>query len=238
MNPTVIEAYAKLGVSRAVVATHPRITPQLRKIGKMLERLNLNLPRDPYFYLSASEHPDARAIIAARASIARYFTKLLPIEAFCVAAAVPTPRVLEMVTVAAMRMGAQASTMLAALSHPDVVKKTIEVALTDAGTDDRAVLHKATGFLPTPRGSQTQITIPINASSSASAQATSQVANVSAPAPENTIRRLSERLNLRRAQPMALPQSSAMELPEDSESVEPELIQLHDLEGEEVDDLD
>ena len=238
-NPTVNDAYRHLDIDRTLVSKLPRITPQLGQVNKMLDKLGLNLPHDPYFYLSASEHPDARAILDARNSLPRYMANLLPIEAFCCKAGISPPRVLEMITVVAMRMGAQASTMLAALSHPEVVKRTIESALTDAGADERAILHKATGFLPTPKGAQTQISIPVNVSAASAATSTAQAASVSAPSPDNTIRRLSERLNLRPAvsQP-ALPVSSATELPDD-EPIEPELVHVRDLasEGEEADDI-
>jgi hypothetical protein len=83
--------------------------------------------------------------------------------------------------------------MIAALAHPRVVEKTIERALTDEGIADRMALHKAMGFLPTPKGSQTIISIM------QSAQANTAVQTVAAPPPEDTIRRLANRLNEARA---------------------------------------
>lgn len=240
MNPTVIQAYQRLGIDRARVAEAPRVTPQLGKITKMLEQLGLNLPRDLYYYLAASDHPDAREIIRVRNSIPRVFAKLLPVEAFCIAASVPTTRVPEMIVVAAMRMGVQASSMIAAMAHPTVVKQTVKMALTDGGVDDREMLHKATGFLPQPRGAQTQINVHTQAN--AASQAEAKAASVSAPAPESAIKRLSERLNLIRAvqtQP-ALPASSARELESSDDSREALLVldPEAELEGEDVDELD
>jgi len=65
------------------------------------------------------------------------------------------------------------------------------MALTDEGHEDRATLHKATGFLPSPKGAQTNIQVVQHASATANAQA----ASVAAPPPEQTIRRLVDRFN-------------------------------------------
>lgn len=243
LNPTVNEAYSRLGIDRALVETCPRVTPQINKIGRMVESFGLNLPRDPYYYLQASDSPDARAILAARSSIPKTFAKLLPIEAFCIAASVPTTRVPELIVVAAMRMGVQASSMIAAMAHPAVVKKTVEVALTDGGVEDRQVLHKATGFLPAPRGAQTQINISSNAQAHAAAASSAQSLSVEAPPVESAIKRLSERLNLRRAQSQpALPASTARTIEHDPDSRDAReamlVLEDRDLEGEEADDLD
>ena len=83
-------------------------------------------------------------------SVPASYRRLLPVEAFCHAAGVSPWRILEAVTVVAVRQGAQASAVLAALVHPRVVEKTIERALQDDGTKERMMLHKAVGFLPTP----------------------------------------------------------------------------------------
>ena len=236
-NPTVKEAYARLGVTLEATSSVPRITPQIRKIGKMLETLNLNLPQDPFYYLAASDHDDARAILAARKSIPRTHARLLPIEAFCVASSVPTSRVPEMIVLAAMRMGVQASSMIAAMAHPSVVKKTVDMALTDGGVEDRQTLHKATGFTPTPKGSHTQINIPIHASASATSSA--QSLSIGAPPVESAIKRLSERLNLKRAQSQpALPATPVYELETESEDSRVAVLDVEtEPEEEDVDEL-
>ena len=82
-------------------------------------------------------------------SVPESYRRLLPVEAFCLAAGVSPWRVLEGITVVAVRQGAQASAILAAVVHPSVVEKTVERALQDDGTKERMMLHKAVGFLPT-----------------------------------------------------------------------------------------
>src|SRR5258708_4009586 len=96
-------------------------------------------------YLHSSDSPDAAAVLECYHSLPKVFRELLPIEAFCIAANVSPMRILEAITAACVRLGAQASTLIAAVNHPRVVEKTVEMALTDDGIEDRATLHKATG---------------------------------------------------------------------------------------------
>ena len=204
-------AYARLGIEESATMAQPPITPQLRMIAKTIRRAgqSKNGTPVPYgpgsdivkawpHYLHASDDPDAKKIIQVFYSIPQWARALLPIEAFCLAASVPTSRVLEIITAACVRLGAQASTIIAAVSHPSVVQKTVEMALTDEGIEDRNTLHKATGFLPTPKSAQTNITVTQNAVASA------QVA-VAAPSPESTIRTLAEAFNQRRGLPASTP---------------------------------
>lgn len=155
------------------------------------------------WYLETSDHPDAKKLLSVYFSTFKIHRRVLPVEAFCVAANVSPLRILEIITATCVRLGAQASNIVAAVNHPRVVQKTVEMALTDEGVEDRAMLHKAAGFLPQPKGSQTNITIAANAQSNSAAQA----AAVPAPPPEQTIRRMVNRFN------------EAKQLPQESGSV-------------------
>jgi len=224
MNNAVLrdEAYRRLGVTERDTLRAPQITPQLRAISKtirrsdqpevtervlpsrghhspvILEQTRHTAPYGPGSdlliswtqYLHAAESKDASAVLDAYYSITKTFASLLPIEAFCLAANVSPLRILETITATIVRLGAQASTIIAAVNHPRVVEKSVEMALTDDGIEDRTLLAKAVGFLPTPKGSR----VIVNASATANSESTAQSAVV-APAPENTIRRLVDRLN-------------------------------------------
>ena len=199
------EAYALLGVPEDLVFHAPQIASQLGMIAKTLE--HKNLPTDPFYYLRASGLSDANKVIDAYFSISKSYARLLPLEAFCVKAGVSPLRVVEIIILTAIRMGTQASAFLAHVSSPDIVQATIEDALN--GSDKvriaaQSMLHKATGFLPTPKGPQTNITLTQNAQT--------QPVTVIAPSPESTIRRLVDRFNdggstktLPEAQPLSLP---------------------------------
>jgi hypothetical protein len=102
---------------------------------------------------------------------------------------------LRIVANVACRIAMYEAQIIAAVSHPFVVGKTVERAMTDEGIADRIALHKATGFLPMPKGSRTIISVMQNAQAPAAAE------SVAAPRPEQTIRRMSDRFNEVRAVP-------------------------------------
>lgn len=142
-------------------------------------------------YLESSDDASCRAVLLAYHTCAYAHRRSLPIEAFCCAANVTTQHVLEQLVLLAVRQGAQAATMLTGLNQPRVVQKTIEMALRDEGVSDRALFHRASGWTPTPKSAQTNITV----TQSAQVAATAQAVAVPAPPPESTIRRLSDRFN-------------------------------------------
>jgi hypothetical protein len=205
-------ALAKLGITPEQLAAAPQITPQLRMIQQRLRRDGRpRVTRDviPYgpggdiliswpYYLASSDSPDAKKVMAKYhivGSVARG-DKVLPIEAYCVSAGVSPSTIFELLVAACVRFGAQACTIIAAVNHPRVVEKSVEMALTDEGIEDRMLLGKATGFLPTPKGSRTIVNVEANSSATANPQVL-----VAAPPPEQTIRRLVDRLNEARGLP-------------------------------------
>lgn len=182
-------AYQHLGIDPQDVERVPFLWPNLRGIAR---RLNRGRAEDaplicPLDLLQWSEDPEARRVLQKYLSVPESYRRLLPAEAYCCAAGVSPWRVLEVVTGVAVRLGAQASSILAAVWHPRVVEKTIEMALTDEGTADRNTLHRATGFTPLPKGSTTIVNVQQNTQG--------QIASFPAPRPEDTIRRLSARFN-------------------------------------------
>jgi len=206
-------ALTRLGVIWRDVERQPLISPLLRQIWRQLDQASKasgqpigTLPTNPYYYLHASDSPEARKVLDSYYSISKSDRKFLPIEAFCLAAQVSPLRVLEVIVATCIRVGATSSSVIAAVAHPRVVEKTVEVALTDYGHADRETLHKATGFLPAPKGAHTSIQIVQQ-----NAQTQSQVAaTVAAPPPEQTVRRLADRFN--DARPM-LPAPAPSNLP-------------------------
>jgi hypothetical protein len=79
----------------------------------------------------------------------------------------------------------------AAVAMPSIVERSIEVALTEKGAADRKMQLQHSGFLPIPVGSKTNIAI-VQASTG------EQHVVVTAPKPEETIRRLSDAFNAMR----------------------------------------
>jgi hypothetical protein len=181
-------AYARLSISPAAIRSAPPISSQLRMAARNL-RLR-NLPASPYYYLKCSAAPEAQKIVEVYYSMPKNQRDLVPIEAYCVAVNVDTLLVLDLITRACAAISRQSSTIIAAINHPAVVEKTVEIALTDDGIKDRMILHKATGFLPSPSGPRTTVNVAANASATSAPQIA-----VIAPPPEQTIRRLVDRFN-------------------------------------------
>jgi hypothetical protein len=102
---------------------------------------------------------------------------------------------LKLIADATYRFSIYSAQIAAAVALPSVVERSIEVALTDRGIADRKMLFQHAVFLPMPSGASTRIAIMQNAQLSTTAQPVITVA----PRPEETIRRLSDRLNDARA---------------------------------------
>ena len=202
-------AYRAIDVDPALVRLQPHITSQLRMLSRKLHRRNL--PSSPYYYLKFAPGEIARKIVALYYSLPRDQRDMLPIEAYCIAVGERSTEVFEIITRAVAAISRQTSAIIAASAHPAVVDKTVEMALTDEGIEDRNTLHKAVGFLPTPKGSQTTVNVAANAS------ATAQSATVLAPPPEHTVRTLVDLFNEARGLPPAsahiLPVAEADTLP-------------------------
>jgi hypothetical protein len=98
---------------------------------------------------------------------------------------------LKTVADAAFRFSMYTAQIIAAAALPSVVECCAKAALTEEGIADRKMLFQHTGFLPTLAGSQTNISIMQNAQLNAAAQPVI----TAAPRPDETIRRLCDRLN-------------------------------------------
>jgi len=193
-------AYQHLGIQPESVERVPFLWPNLRGIAHRLNRGRAKdaPPVSALDLLQWSEDPEARKVLQKYLSVPESYRRLLPAEAYCCAAGVSPFRVLEVIAGVAVRLGAQTSAVLAAVWHPRVVEKTIEMALTDEGIADRNALHRATGFTPLPKGSTTIVNVQQNA------QGHVPVNCVPAPRPEDMIRRLSAAFNeARQTQPAA-----------------------------------
>lgn len=147
-------AYRYLGIDPESVPCVPFFRASLTRIGRSLNHPRMKPePRArvirPFDCLQATDHPDALKVSSVYRSVPASYRRLLPPEAFCIAAGVDPFRVLELIAGGAARQTGQATAVIAALRHSRVVEKTIEIAMTDAGTAERQMLHKATGFLPT-----------------------------------------------------------------------------------------
>lgn len=144
-------AFAQLGIDPASVQCVPFFRASVTRIGRLLNHPRIKPEPDarlirPFDCLQASDHPDACKVSRVYRSVPESYRRLLPPEAFCIAAGVDPFRVLELIAAGAARQTGQASAVIAALWHPRVVEKTIERALQNGGTRERAMMHRACGF--------------------------------------------------------------------------------------------
>lgn len=86
-------------------------------------------------------------MLAAYNRVPESYRRLLPPEVYCHVANASPWKILEIVAGVAVRQGAQAAAIVAAIQHPRVVQKTVERALQDDGVREREILHKACGFI-------------------------------------------------------------------------------------------
>lgn len=139
-------------------------------------------------YLSGSEEPDARTVMALRARLTQSQADACPFEAYCVAAGLSTKKMFGLISQECYDQATLATALLAKARHPDVVQATIDMALSPLGDKDRKMLHQAQGFVPVPKTAVTHI--------HGNVDARQQTANVAVLPPfEDSIRKLADRFN-------------------------------------------
>jgi hypothetical protein len=144
-------AYRCLDIDPKDVQCFPFFATDLRRIARAVRGADKDCPRTAPVraldFLECSEDPEARKVLEVYRSVPESYRRLLRPEDFCHAAGVSPWRVLECITVAAVRLGAMGSAIVAAIYLPRVVQKTVERAIQDDGTEERKMFHNATGFL-------------------------------------------------------------------------------------------
>jgi hypothetical protein len=145
-------AYRRLGINPKDVQCIPFLAAQLRRIARTARCVDTHNPDAPpcrpLDYLRFSEDPEARKVLEVYDSVPESYRRLLRPEDFCHAAGVSPWRVLEIITVVAVRNAGQACAIVSSILQPRVVAKIVERALQDDGMKECVLLSKATGFLP------------------------------------------------------------------------------------------
>ena len=192
---TKTKACKRLGIQPEQLLSMPQITPMLEGLSKNLK--SRGLPEDPFFYLNTSSDPDALKLMVIYRSAIPSMKAVVPLEAFCLAAAVDPNSILDSIVSAISRANTINSTVRISASQPKVVDAMVDSAMEPGieGYKDRELHMKVSGLYPMPKGNRT--TVNVNNTANASA---APVQNFIAPAPEQTVRRLSERLHALKVQ--------------------------------------
>jgi len=193
-----VTVYDRLAIVKDAVELQPRISERLHSLFQIMPRDEAGNPRDAYYYLHASDAPEAKAILERYYSIPKTSRRSLSIEVFATAAKVPALKVLEVIFGTAARIAQEqtmVATALASIAQTEVVESAIASSKFpgEVGFADRQLLAKITGLLPQPKGPSTKITV----TTSSNANATAAV--VGTPPPEAMIRRLADRFNEHRS---------------------------------------
>jgi hypothetical protein len=137
-----------LEVTPEQLAAAPRIEHLLKPIGTRAA---------VFEYLSASEEPEVRAIFQLRQRLTEEQKNAVPIEAYALAVKISPKKLFGFIMQEVMDQSSKTVTMVAKLHHPAIIETTIKQAKKAAGVKDREMMHKALGFLPTPKNSVTVI---------------------------------------------------------------------------------
>jgi hypothetical protein len=137
-------AYQRLGIRPEDVQCMPFFRASLSRIARLLNRPHGrgDQPSTPvcvFDCLQYSNDLDVLRVLNLYRSVPASYRRLLPMEAFCHAAAVSPQVVLANIAAGAVRMNASAAAIVAGAWHPQVVLKTVK---------ERMVLHRAAGFFP------------------------------------------------------------------------------------------
>jgi hypothetical protein len=201
-----ISASEHLGISAADVLLQPRLSQYIAM------QLDISpLVAIEHLHLSAAECAKKFLTVYYDEAITDADRKALPMEAYCVKAQIDSRDVLEALIGVMARIGAQTAAVKAAVAQPSIMDKTITIAKggrgipMDISQKERMMFHKATGFLPSPKGSHTIVNVRQEQH-----QAQQQAAQTVAPPPppERTIRRLVDRFNDARQLPPPIPTES------------------------------
>jgi hypothetical protein len=187
-------ALKRLNVQPEQLQAMPQITPMIEGLAKRLKARGLS--DDPFFYLNTSSDPDAQRLMVIYRSTLPSVRSAAPLEAFCLAAAVDPNSILDSIVSSIQRAHTINSTVNLAVTQPGTVDAIAESALVlgEEGYKDRELHMKISGLYPMAKGNRTTV----NVNNTANANASPVV--FAAPAPEQTVRRLSERLHALKVQ--------------------------------------
>jgi hypothetical protein len=197
------QAYAILGVTPVDVALVPRIEHLFRGLGGK---------QKVFEYLAGSEEKEARAIVELRSKVSHEQARVLPFEAFCVAAGITTKRMIGLIQEEVFTQSRVAASILKDSSIPHIVECTVRQAKTIAGTQEKRMLLQSGGVLPLPK----TVVMPVNGNVLVDQRQNTQVNQFAVlPPVESTVQRISDRFNERNP-------TAVLELPEPTDDEDEE----------------
>jgi hypothetical protein len=156
-TPTTADAYlsrflTQYKIGKRQLENCPKIEDSLRRaIGGRLRAIET---------LKFSQHPDAKKLLEFCQRIKFANREKVPFEAMCLAAGVDVMTIFGALILAARDVSRAESALITMTEHPSVVQATVDFAKrSEFASKDREMVHKAVGWLPTPKGSSVNVNV-------------------------------------------------------------------------------
>src|SRR5258708_8542090 len=134
-------ALDRLQITKDQLLAIPQITPHLENIMSSLAARGL--PSDIWYYMEASPEPDVRKVLFLRKQLRKQAQKYFSIEMFCAASGIMDPQeILQAIIRTIDRLNRYNASLRISSAQPEVVQKTIDVAMTDNGDRARELYMK------------------------------------------------------------------------------------------------
>ena len=187
---TLDRIYRENGITHQLVAQQPKMKAALTRLGGLEAAAE---------YLRGSEDPDAAKFLEVYDRVDFEDHDYLEFEGFCAAARVQGKKIFSLIVAEAMINSETAVAIVTAIQAPDVIKATMDLAVMPGGHRERKLVAQAIGWLPRPKGSQTNLQINVAAGSSTASNPTG-MPRVSLPSFAEDIRELGERFQANRSE--------------------------------------
>ena len=169
LDSRTVAARKRLGLKPGATDGFPDLTARIKAgVGSIAKAIEV---------LSEDDSDDSRAFMERYRSVPKSDRSRLKLEDFVAAADITPRRFVELVTGALLQQCQDVTKMMVAVAQPKVIQATIKAATdqvpiiadvdgerivvghTNGDTKAMEIFHKATGFLPTPKGSNTTINL-------------------------------------------------------------------------------
>lgn len=147
---TLDRVYRENGVTAESIRKQPKMTKMLQVLG------GLEVAAE---YLRGSEEPEAVKFLAVYDRVPLEEHDFLEFEGFCAAAQVSGKKLFGIIVAETAVNSEQTIALITAAKTPDVIEATFEMAMSPLGHREKKLVAQASGWLPRPKGAQTNIQI-------------------------------------------------------------------------------
>lgn len=136
-------SWERLEITEGMLLRHPTITPILiNSLGSIDKVIG---------YLRGSDHKDAIELVRLWDSGKKVDHKAVPFEGYCLAAKSTPKQMMGIIMQAVVEQADVATEFLLATSKTTIVDKTIKIAKTKAGVDERKIILQNRGVMAAPK---------------------------------------------------------------------------------------